>query len=617
MAPRSSGTSAGCATASTRSAPPATRRSCTSTSTGCWASARRRSWWPWRRPPLRCGGGWIIRWTPSRASGRSPRSPPCAGGCARAARAPRSWPTSGPTPCRTSTRSTRRARPTWSRARRRTWAPSITWSTPCSTAATTAWWRTSAARAPRPSARRRSACTSRSAPARISCWPSRGWASTRACRSSATRWSARWRSPRPRSLHLLEDLVDHRVVVGPRLALLPEQPGDHVVGPVVRGQQQEAQHGDAQVALGLRAGAAEAALVEHAHHRLVLVLEPRHGHLLAGHQVLARVAGPEAPGLHEHGELGVAPLVAEPDPRTRGRGQRHALVEDALVLLEGKVAQPQRPVGAQPRGDEPYVRLDRRVAHRPGDGHPVVAVLDEVQLADPVHVDRRQRLAAPAGGGDPLPTAAHVGRGGGGSAGASGRRAAAIRCQRPRTSVVAGRNERSNVPVERSTVPTIESSGMSCTPRSLSLRRPSAATTSSNGSMGDTSSGPERRREASNDRARRRRCLTKSLSAAVSGVLTAAIVRPSRTFRILPRARSGWTGWRKMGRFAAVGPRAPPGAGSSAQRAANERAEHRRIAVDQVVVPAHGDREVLVREVPELGMAPDEVPGMAPHLVPV
>src|SRR4051812_605491 len=173
------------------------------------------------------------------------------------------------------------------------------------------------------------------------------------------------------------------------------------------------------------------------------------------------------------------------------------------------------------------------------------------------------------------------------------------------------------MPVERSTVPTIESSGMSCTPRSLSLRRPSAATTSSNGSMGDTSSGPERRREASNDRARRRRCLTKSLSAAVSGVLTAAIVRPSRTFRILPRARSGWTGWRKMGRFAAVGPRAPPGAGSSAQRAANERAEHRRIAVDQVVVPAHGDREVLVREVPELGMAPDEVPGMAPHLVPV
>src|SRR4051812_38189564 len=403
---------AGCATACARSAPTATRRSCTSTSTGCWAGRRSGSSWPWRPRRRRCGCGWSTRWTPARASGRSPRWRPCASGCARAARGRRSWPTSGPTAWRTSTRSTWPARPTWSRSRRRTSAPSTTWSTPCSTAAATAWWRTSAARAPRPSARRRSACTSRSARARISCWPSRGWASTRACRSSATRWSARWRSPRPRSLHLLEDLVDHRVVVGPGLALLPEQPGDHVVGPVVRGQQQEAQHGDAQVALGLRAGAAEAALVEHAHHRLVLVLEPRHGHLLAGHQVLARVAGPETPGLHEHGELGVAPLVAEPDPRTRGRGQRHALVEDALVLLEGEVAQPQRPVGAEPRGDEPHAGLDRLVAHRPGDRDAVVAVLDEVQLADPVDVDRRQRLAPPAGGGDPLPAAAHAGRGG-------------------------------------------------------------------------------------------------------------------------------------------------------------------------------------------------------------
>jgi hypothetical protein len=33
------------------------------------------------------------------------------------------------------------------------------------------------------------------------------------------------------------------------------------------------------------------------------------------------------------------------------------------------------------------------VAHR--DRHPVVAVPDEMQVTDPVHVDRRDRLAAP------------------------------------------------------------------------------------------------------------------------------------------------------------------------------------------------------------------------------
>ena len=43
----------------------------------------------------------------------------------------------------------------------------------------------------RPSARRRSPSTSRSAPTPTSSWPSPGWASTKACKSCATRWRER------------------------------------------------------------------------------------------------------------------------------------------------------------------------------------------------------------------------------------------------------------------------------------------------------------------------------------------------------------------------------------------------------------------------------------------
>jgi hypothetical protein len=42
----------------------------------------------------------------------------------------------------------------------------------------------------------------------------------------------------------------------------------------------------------------------------------------------------------------------------------------------------------------------------------VVAVLHEVQLADPVHVDRGHRLAAALRGRHPLPARAHLARGG-------------------------------------------------------------------------------------------------------------------------------------------------------------------------------------------------------------
>ncbi len=48
---------------------------------------------------------------------------------------------------------------------------------------------------------------------------------------------------------------------------------------------------------------------------------------------------------------------------------------------------------------------------RPRDRHAVVAVAHEVRAADPVDVDRRQRLAAAHRGRDPLPARAHA-RGG-------------------------------------------------------------------------------------------------------------------------------------------------------------------------------------------------------------
>ena len=51
-------------------------------------------------------------------------------------------------------------------------------------------------------------------------------------------------------------------------------------------------------------------------------------------------------------------------------------------------------------------------AERLGDRHAVVAVAHEVEVADLVERDRRQRLAAPLGGRDPLPPAAQPCRGG-------------------------------------------------------------------------------------------------------------------------------------------------------------------------------------------------------------
>ena len=96
----------------------------------------------------------------------------------------------------------------------------------------------------------------------------------------------------------------------------------------------------------------------------------------------------------------------------------------------------------------------------------MVPVAHEVQRADPVDVDRRHRLAPAHRLRDPLP--ALLAR----------RREVGRKCGRTRG--------------VRSTVPTIESRSIVSRPSRRSPRRPSAATTSSNGRIWLTSSGSRR-----------------------------------------------------------------------------------------------------------------------------
>ncbi len=75
------------------------------------------------------------------------------------------------------------------------------------------------------------------------------------------------------------------------------------------------------------------------------------------------------------------------------RRQRHALEEEPLVAFQRQVAETDRGVGTT----SVWISVTlASITSRPscaGDRDPVVAVLDEVQLADPVDVDRRHRLS--------------------------------------------------------------------------------------------------------------------------------------------------------------------------------------------------------------------------------
>src|SRR5947209_9927817 len=189
------------------------------------------------------------------------------------------------------------------------------------------------------------------------------------------------------------------------------QPLEHLLAPLVRAQQPVALVGDAHVGLGLGRVPEHPRLAQHRDNRLELALEPRVRDRPAVQELHAVLEHPKAPRLDALGQPRVVVGVAQVDALARLGRQRDALGEQALVVLGGQVGQTQRAVGADLRDDLGDERVEVAQAERAGDRDAVVAVPDEVHLADAVHGDRRQRVAAAHGGGDALPARAHPRRG--------------------------------------------------------------------------------------------------------------------------------------------------------------------------------------------------------------
>ncbi len=110
--------------------------------------------------------------------------------------------------------------------------------------------------------------------------------------------------------------------------------------PVVGAEQLVAEVGDPQVGVGLGAGADQAGLAQRVDDGHELVPPPGLGDLAAIHRPLECLHEPEAPGLDALGELRVAGLgIGEGDPLERCGRQRHALEEEPLVALGGKIGE--------------------------------------------------------------------------------------------------------------------------------------------------------------------------------------------------------------------------------------------------------------------------------------
>jgi hypothetical protein len=76
------------------------------------------------------------------------------------------------------------------------------------------------------------------------------------------------------------------------------------------------------------------------------------------------------------------------------RRQRDAGLEDPFVALHQLFAAAPDAICRDRRDHLGHIALDALLPGRHRDRHPVVAVPDEMQVTDPVHVDRRDRLAA-------------------------------------------------------------------------------------------------------------------------------------------------------------------------------------------------------------------------------
>jgi hypothetical protein len=167
---------------------------------------------------------------------------------------------------------------------------------------------------------------------------------------------------------------------------------------------------DAHVSLGIGTAADQVGRLQHAHYRGELFGEPAPGDHRAVEELVLVLHEPEPPGLHRLAQLSVRPRINDVDLGVGLRGQRNAGAEDPLVVFQQQVAATPDAPGGHRREDLGHVGVDRGLAGGQGDRHPVVAVLDEVQVPDPVHVDGRDRLAAPLRQRQPLPSLPHAAR---------------------------------------------------------------------------------------------------------------------------------------------------------------------------------------------------------------
>ena len=172
----------------------------------------------------------------------------------------------------------------------------------------------------------------------------------------------------------------------------------------MRAQQQVARLDDAHVGVGLGLAALDQpGRVQHLRDRLVVLVEPQARDLGAVHERAVALHRAEAPRLDALGERAVVPGIGQPDLAAALAVERDALAEEALVALDRQVGDAHVVAGPDARLDLGHVGVDVVAAERARDRDAMVPVADEVQLADAVDGDRRERLAAALRLRDPLP----------------------------------------------------------------------------------------------------------------------------------------------------------------------------------------------------------------------
>ncbi len=193
---------------------------------------------------------------------------------------------------------------------------------------------------------------------------------------------------------------------------LPLEFLDDLVVPLVGADQPVALPGDGQVRVGVGARADQVRGVQQAHDRGELLGEPAPGHLGPVVELVLVLHEPETPGLHGLAEFRVAPGIGERDLGV-GLGRKlDPRPEQPLVALVQQVPAAADAPGGHGGEDLRHVGVDRLLPHGQRDRDPVMPVEHEVQVADAVHVDGRDRLTAALGQGQPLPALPDPARGG-------------------------------------------------------------------------------------------------------------------------------------------------------------------------------------------------------------